>query len=86
MSAKRDLYIVCLASPGAPRPWQLLRDGELMGYHDTQKGAQDTAVLLCRNRLKLLGRKAELQVHGKDGRIKIKNKNTYGDDPPETRG
>lgn len=73
----RELYIVCPSGPGAPRPWKLLTDGEPMGFHDT-------AVMLCRNRWKLLGKKSELQVHGKDGQIKVKN--TYGEDPRSTKG
>jgi hypothetical protein len=80
----RKIYTVTPASPGAPRPWVLRRDGYVLGYHDTQKGAHDNARLLATNRLKLLGKLAEVQVHGKDGQIK--RKDTYGDDPPETKG
>ncbi|WP_271678851.1 DUF2188 domain-containing protein [Thermomonas mangrovi] len=80
----RDLYIVLPAKAGDEKPWKLTRNGEPMGFHNTQQGAIDCAVLLCRNRLKLLGKLAELQIHGRDGQIK--DKRTYGDDPPETKG
>ena len=81
---KRDLYIVCPAGANAPRPWKLERNGEVCSHHDTQQGAIDCGVLLARNRLKLLGKNAELQIHGKDGQIK--DKRTYGDDPREIKG
>lgn len=80
----RDLYIVCPAGANAPRAWKVERNGEICSYHDMQIAAIDTAVLLCRNRLKMLGKTAELQIHGKDGQIK--DKRTYGDDPEATRG
>ena len=80
----RDLYTVTPAPGNAPRRWVLRRNGDVLAYHDTQQGAIDAAVLVCRNRLKLLGRNAELQIHGKDGQIK--DKRTYGDDPIETKG
>ena len=83
MSA-RDLYTVTPAPGNAPRRWVLRRNGDVLGHYDTQQGAIDAAVLVCRNRLKLLGRNAELQIHGKDGQIK--DKRTYGDDPRETKG
>jgi len=80
----RDLCTVTLAGPGAPRPWVLRRNGDVLGYYDTQQGAIDTGVLVCRNRLKLLGKLSELQIHGRDGQIK--DKRTYGDDPGGTPG
>ena len=80
----RDLYTVTLAGPGAPRPWVLRRNGDVCAYYDTQQGAIDAGVMVCRNRLKLLGKLAELQINGRDGQIK--DKRTYGDDPIETKG
>lgn len=80
----RDLYTVTPAGDNAPRAWVLRRNGDVLSYADTQQAAIDTGVLLARNRLKLLGKTAELQVHGKDGQIK--DKRTYGDDPTETKG
>lgn len=80
----RELYTVTPAGNGAPRAWELRRDGEVRGYFDTQQAAINCGVMLARNRLKLLGKRSELQIHGRDGQIK--DKRTYGDDPPETRG
>lgn len=81
---KRDLYVVCPAGKNAPRAWKLLRDDQVCSYHDTQAAAIETGVLLCRNRLKLLKRNAEMKIMGKDG--KIRDSRTYGDDPVETKG
>ena len=80
----RDIYTVTPAGANAPRAWVLRRNGDVMSYADTQQAAIDTGVMLCRSRLNLLGKLAELQIHGKDGQIK--DKRTYGDDPPETKG
>jgi len=60
------------------------RNGDVLAYYDTQQGAHDAARMVARNRLKLLGKLAEVQVHGKDGQIRLKD--TYGDDPVETKG
>lgn len=81
---KRDRYIVGPAGAGSDKPWSLTRNSEPLGEHDTQQGAVDCAVLLCRNRLKLLHRDAELQIKGKDGRIQ--DCRTYGHDPVESVG
>lgn len=80
----RDLYTVTLAPGNAPRPWVIRRNGDVLAYYDTQQGAADAARMVARNRLKLLGKLSEVQVHGKDGQIK--RKDTYGDDPQETAG
>lgn len=80
----RDLYIAGPAGKDAPRAWKLTRNSEVMSYHDTQQAAIDTGVLLCRNRMKMLGKLAELQIKGQDGQIK--DARTYGDDPQETKG
>lgn len=81
----RDLYTITLAgSPSAPKPWLLRRNGDVLAYYNTQQGAHDAARLVARNRLKLLGKTSEVQVHGKDGQIRAKD--TYGDDPTETKG
>lgn len=80
----RDICTVTPAGHSAPRPWVLRRNGDVLGYYDTQQGAIDTGVMVCRNRLKLLGKLSELQIHGKDGQIK--DRRTYGDDPIETEG
>lgn len=81
---KRDLYIAGPCRGDEPRQWKLTRNGDVLAYHDTQKAAIDNGVMLCRNRLKLLGKLAELQIKGKDGQIK--DTRTYGDDPRETKG
>ena len=80
----REQYIVCPSRAGEPRPWKLIRDGYVLGYYYTQEAAQDTARMVAHNRLKLLGKLAEVQVHGKDGQIR--EKDTYGDDPAEIPG
>lgn len=80
----RDIYIAGPAGDQAPRAWKLTRNGDLLSYHDTQKAAVDSGVGLCRNRLSVLGKLAELQIRGKDGQIK--DTRTYGDDPASIKG
>ena len=80
----RDLYTVTPAGGNAPRPWVLRLNGDVCSYHDTQQGAIDCGVMLARNRLKLLGKTAEMKIMGTDGRIR--DSRTYGDDPREIKG
>ena len=80
----RELYTITPAGEVAPRPWVLRREGEVLGHHDTQDAAAETARTVARYRLYVLGKLAEVQVHGKDGKVRLKD--TYGDDPPETKG
>lgn len=80
----RELYTVTPAGDGAPRPWVLRREGEVLGHYDTQDAAAETARTVARYRLKVLGKLAEVQVHGKDGKVRLKD--TYGGDPREIKG
>ena len=56
----------------------------MLGHYYTQQGAIDAGVLVCQNRLKLLGKLAELQIKGRNGQIQ--DARTYGDDPDEIPG
>lgn len=80
----REIYTVTPAGDDASKPWVLRREGEVLGHYDTQKAATDCAETVARYRLKVLDKLSEVQVHGKDGQIRAKD--TYGDDPPETKG
>ena len=80
----RDLYTVTTAPGNAPRRWVLRRNGDVLAYHDTQQGCIDTGGLCARNRLRLLGKPAEMKIMGEDGRIR--DSRTYGDDPREIKG
>lgn len=80
----RERYIAGPSPKGATRPWTVTRDGEVLGEWETQGAAVEAAVRVCRYRLKVLGKRAELQIKGVDG--KIRDSRTYGDDPPETKG
>lgn len=80
----RELYTVTPAGDGAPKPWALRRDSDVLGYFDHQEDAADAGRTVARYRLKVLGKLGELQVHGRNGQIRAKD--TFGDDPPETKG
>ena len=82
--SKRERYTVGPSPKGAGKPWTLDRDGDVLGEWDTQEDAIDAARTVCRYRLSVLGKLAELQIRGKDGQIK--DTRTYGDDPVETKG
>ncbi|HSD16794.1 MAG TPA: DUF2188 domain-containing protein [Thermomonas sp.] len=82
--SKRDRYTVGPSPKGAAKPWTLDRDGDVLGEWDTQEDAIDAARTVCRYRLKVLGRNAELQIKGKDG--KVREADTFGDDPKASEG
>lgn len=80
----REIYTITPAGKDAEHPWVLRRDSDVLGYFDTQDAAAEAGRTVARYRLKVLGKLGELQVHGKDGRIRLKD--TFGDDPVETKG
>lgn len=82
--SKRERYIAGPSPKGADRPWRLTRDGDVLGEWDTQEDAIDAARTVCRYRLSVLGRTAELQIKGRDG--KVREADTFGNDPESSKG
>lgn len=80
----RDRYTVGPSPKGAAKPWSLDRDGDVLGDFDTQEAGIEAARTVCRYRLSVLGRNAELQIKGRDG--KVREADTYGDDPESSKG
>lgn len=60
--------------------WSVKRAGasRASSTHATQQEAIDAATRVARNQ------KTELYIHGRDGRIR--ERNSYGNDPRQTRG
>lgn len=66
------------------RAWRLTRNGDVMAHSDWQYESVDLATRLCRLRLQLLDKTAELVIKGEDGRIR--DARTYGRDPESSKG
>jgi len=73
--AKGDVHVV-----PSENGWrvEIAADGRARSIHRTQAEARDAAREIARTT------KRELFVHGRDGRIR--ERNTYGPDPRETKG
>ena len=59
-------------------------DGDVLGEFDTQEAGIEAARTVCRYRLKVLDRTAELQIKGRDG--KVREADTFGNDPESSKG
>lgn len=66
------------------REWTITRDGEVLARMTNQQDAVNLAQRVCRLRLGLMRRTAELVIKGTDGRIR--DSRTYGDDPEHIKG
>ena len=82
--SKRERYTVGPSPKGAVKPWTLDRDGDVLGEFDTQEAGIEAARTVCRYRLKVLDRTAELQIKGRDG--KVREADTFGNDPESSKG
>ncbi len=80
----RSMYVVCKASKNEARAWKLTKDGDVLGYFDTQACAIEAGAMTCRLRLKQHGLLSELKIMGRNG--KIRDSRTYGRDPVATKG
>ena len=88
---KRTRYIVGPSADPNGLPWKLTckadadsLDGDLRAAFATQKGAIAAAVTLCHSRLRNFGQLSELQIKGRNG--KIRDSRTYGRDPRKVKG
>lgn len=65
-------------------PWRVKRNGVVLSYEPTQVSGIEYAVLLARMRLDACGRRAEVVIKNRHGRIR--DSRTYGADPRRTKG
>ena len=81
---KRDQYTAGPARPCEPNAWKVTRNGDVLGYYDTQHDAVRTAMTLCNDRWARHRQTAELRIKGRDGKVRYSR--TYGRDPRGTKG
>ena len=66
--SKKNYHVVRLG-----KSWSVKTGGKVISSHDTQKKAARNAISRAKTA------KAEVVIHGRDG--KIRSKDSYGDDP-----